>query len=431
MASPVPEVPGGPRVAHTPVPSRRPPAALELGVSPATPDAARRVTSANWIDAPFNRWGYSHVRELTRTAVVNRGRRPVWELADQMLDLDAVTFDHDGRTFTYPDAMAATYTDAVVVLHDGKVVFERYDRGLHVGQTHLLMSVSKSLTATLIGVLVGEGLVATEAAVEAYLPQLAGTAWEGCTVQHLLDMRGGIAFDEHDMDDPESDGCVLEQISGYTLAVGDAHPRPQLPANTVEWIRALPARPPHGGPFEYRSILTDVLGWIVEAVTGERFADAFSRLVWSRLGAEHDADLIVDSAGFAVVEGGFCVTARDLARFGQMHLQRGVADGVQVVPAAWIDRVIECDQELIDTFAAGYDADPSNAEAYYHDCWWVWNAGLGRYGGYGLGGQNLLVDRTSGTVVAKLSSWPKRVDPLLAALGDAAHAALFAHLATH
>lgn len=422
-------VPDVPRVPHTAVPSQRPPSAVELGVSSGALDPELRVTSSNWIDPPFNRWGYSHVRELTRTAPVGRGRQRVWDLADQTLDLGVVTFRHDGRTFTYKEAMAATYSDAVVVLHGGKVVFEHYDRGMHADRTHLLMSVSKSLTATLIGVLVGQGLVATEATVETYLPQLAGTAWEGCTVQHLLDMRGGIAFDEHDMDDPESDGCVLEQISGYTLVVGDAHQRPHLPANTVEWIRALPARPPHGGPFEYRSILTDVLGWIAEAVTGERFADAFSRFVWSQLGAEHDADLIVDSAGFAVVEGGFCVTARDLARFGQMHLQRGVVDGVQVVPAAWIDRVVDRDQELIDTFAASYDADPSNTEAYYHDCWWVWDAALGRYGGYGLGGQNLLVDRTSDTVVVKLSSWPKRMDPLLAALADAAHAALFAHLA--
>jgi CubicO group peptidase (beta-lactamase class C family) len=227
------------------------------------------------------------------------------------------------------------------------------------------------------------------------------------------------------MDDPESDGCLLELISGYTGISGAGHRRPDLPANTYDWIRSLPNQQPHGAAFVYRSILTDVLAWIAEEVTGERFADLFSRLLWSELGAEHDADLIVDSAGFPVVEGGFCVTARDLARFGQMHLQRGEVDGRQVVPSQWIERVLQRDQQLIDTFAVGYDADPDNPEAYYHDCWWVWNAGLGRYGGYGLGGQNLLIDRTSDTVVVKLSSWPKRVDPLLGAFADEMHAALF------
>ena len=108
-----------------------------------------------------------------------------------------------------------------------------------------------------------------------------------------------------------------------------------------------------------------------------------------------------------------------------MHLQRGKANGTQVVAGEWIDRVTTRSQELIDTFAVGYSADPENAEAYYHDCWWVWDAGLGRYGGYGLGGQNLLIDRTSNTVIVKLSSWPKRTDPLLAEFADAASEALF------
>jgi CubicO group peptidase (beta-lactamase class C family) len=233
-------------------------------------------------------------------------------------------------------------------------------------------------------------------------------------------MRGGVAFTEHDMDDAECDGVLLEQVSGYT-----SRTRPDLPTNTYDWIRSLPNQQAHGGPFVYRSILIDVLGWIAEEVTGERFADLCSRLLWSRIGAEQPAHLIVDAADFPVVEGGFCTTARDLARFGQMHLQRGDVAGEQVVPAAWIDRVTQRDQDLIDTFAVSYSAEAASPESYYHDCWWVWDAALGRYGGYGLGGQNLLIDRTSNTVVVKLSSWPKRMDPLLAAFGDAANEALF------
>jgi CubicO group peptidase (beta-lactamase class C family) len=314
----------------------------------------------------------------------------------------------------------ATYTDACVVVHDGAIVFEYYDEGVRPTDAHLLMSVSKSLTASLIGVLVGQGTLTTDGLVTQYLPTLAGTVWEGCTVQHLLDMRGGVVFSEHDMDDPEADGCLLEQVSGYTT-----HRRRDLPANTYDWIRSLPAQGVHGGQFEYRSILIDVLAWIAEEVTGERFADLFSRLIWGRIGAECDADLIVDSAGFPVVEGGFSATARDMARFGLMHLQRGVADGRRVLPAEWVDRVVTRDQDLIDTFATSYEGDSSSPELYYHDCWWGWDAALGRYGGYGLGGQNVLIDRTSNTVIVKLSSWPKRMDPLLAKFGDAVNEALF------
>ncbi len=401
---------------HTTVRRQRPLSAAETGV---------RATPANWIDAPFNRWGYSHVREVTRTASVGRGVGPVWAIPENPNDLDRVVVRHEGELYSYSEMLHATYTDACVVLHDGQLVFEYYDVGIAPEQQHLLMSVSKSLTATLIGVLVGQGLVATDALVTRYLPELIGTSWDGCTLQHLLDMRGGVAFSEHDMDDPNCDGVLLEQVSGYTHSETASGTRPGLPANTYDWIRALPNQQAHGGPFVYRSILIDVLGWIAEEVTGERFADLFSRLIWSRIGAEQAADLIVDSAGFPVVEGGFCTTARDLARFGVMHLQRGVAGGEQVVPGDWIDRVTSRDQELIDTFAASHAADADNPEAYYHDCWWVWDANLGRYGGYGLGGQNLLIDRTTQTVVVKFSSWPKRVDPMLAAFADAANEALF------
>jgi CubicO group peptidase (beta-lactamase class C family) len=417
-------------LAHTPLGRDRPAAASDLGVRSGAADPAIRVTSANWIDPPFNRWGFSHVRELTRTACVGRGDGPGWRQPERDDPaVPAVRFEHGGSEWTYLQALQATYTDAAVVVHRGEVVFEYYDTGISPTQPHLLMSVSKSLTASLIGVLVGEGRLRTDELVVEHVAELAGTSWEGCTVQHLLDMTGGVAFSEHDMDDPESDGCLIEQISGYTLAVGAADRRPELPPDTRAWIRSLGNQQPHGAAFVYRSILTDVLGWIVEEVTGQRFAEVLSDRVWSRLGAEHDADLIVDATGFPVVEGGLCVTARDLARFGQMHLQRGVANGVQVVPAMWIDRALERDQALVDSFEAGYDADPANPEAYYHDCWWVLDAAHGRYGGYGIGGQNLLIDRPSETVVVKLSSWPKRIDPLLAALGAAAHTALLDHLA--
>jgi hypothetical protein len=415
---------------HTRVRTERPLSALELGVSSAATDESLRVTSANWIDPPFNRWGYSHVRELTRTANVGRGDGPVWQLPVALRDdLGALSFTYRGASLGYLQAMLAAHADSVVVVHRGEIVFEYHDVGIQPHRAHLLMSVSKSLTASLVGVLVGEGLLATDDLVTDRVPALAGTAWEGCTLQHLLDMTGGVAFTEHEMDDPDSDGCLLEQISGYTLAVGQANRRSDLPPDTRTWIRSLGNQQPHGAAFVYRSILTDVLAWAIEDVTGQRFADVFSDRLWSRLGAEHDADLIVDATGFPVVEGGFCVTARDLARFGQLHLQRGSLHGRQLVPAEWIDRVLQRDQWLIDTFAAGYDADPTNPEAYYHDCWWVQNAGLGRYGGHGLGGQHLLIDRTSQTVVAIQSSWPKRMDPFLSMVTAAANNALFDHLA--
>jgi CubicO group peptidase (beta-lactamase class C family) len=377
----------------------------------------RGVTPDNWIEGPFNRWGFLHVRELARTAVIPRGDGPVTELPYDLRDLDGVPV----QGLTFADALEETYTDGICIVHDGRVVFERYADGVAPGDTHLLMSVSKSLTATLVGVLAGEGVLDPDADVSEYVGVLRGTAWEGCTIQHLLDMRAGTRFDEEDYGNPDSDGVLIDQISGYRT-----HRHPDKPADTYAWIEELDNDRAHGSAFKYRSILTDVLAWAAEEATGMRFAALFSDRIWSRIGAERDAEIIVDAAGFAAAEGGFCTTLRDLARFGLMHLQRGQIGGRRVVPAPWIERLLARDGELIGAFTPA--SLPGHPEGFYHDCWWVWDGAAGIYSGYGINGQQLLVHHPSQTVIAKLSTWPRRWSDRLAALADAANVAVLEHL---
>ena len=379
----------------------------------------RGVTPDNWIEGPFNRWGFLHVRELARTAAIPRGDGPVTELPYDLRDLDAVPVPYEGLTFAA--ALEQTYTDGICIVHDGRVVFERYVDGMGPGDTHLLMSVSKSLTATLAGVLVGDGLLDPERPVAEYIDALRGTAWEGCTLQHLLDMRAGTRFDEDDYGDPDSDGVLIDEISGYRPLR-----RPEMPQDTRAWIVELDNDRAHGSAFKYRSILTDVLAWAAAEATGTRFPDLFADRIWSRIGAECDAEIIVDTAGFPAAEGGICATLRDLARFGLMHLEGGVAGGRRVVPAAWIDRLLTRDDELVATFDS--TLLPGLPHAFYHDCWWVWDAEAGIYSGYGINGQQLLIHRPSRSVIARLATWPVRHDDRLFAFADTANRALLGQL---
>src|SRR4051812_31976469 len=117
-----------------------------------------RVTADNWIEGPFNRWGFLHVRELARTARIGRGDGPVRELPSDLRDLGSVPVSFKGSTTTFEQSLDHTYVDAVAVIHDGAIVYEHYVEGMDAGDTHLLMSVSKSLTATLVGSLAGEGV---------------------------------------------------------------------------------------------------------------------------------------------------------------------------------------------------------------------------------------------------------------------------------
>lgn len=378
------------------------------------------ANSTNWIDAPQNRWGFLHVRELTRTARIGGSPSPVDPLPRRLDDVGGFAFDHGDRRWTLSEMLAATFTDGLMLIKDGQVRYEYYGGLMRPDDTHLLMSVSKSLTSTLAGVLVGKGTIDPARFVPDYLTSLRDTSWEGCTVQHLLDMRAGTRFDEDDYDNPDSDGRLIEQVSGYTTRLRD-----DIPTDTYQWIGQLPNTEPHGGAFKYRSILPDVLAWVMCATTEQTFAQLFSQHIWSHL-AGRDGDIIVDAAGFPVVEGGICATIEDLARFGLMCLQHGHYAGRQIVPEQWMRRPTTRSQELVDAFELPRQSGRSGPNACYHDFWWVYDSVVGIYCGLGINGQMLMIHHPSNTVIAKFSTWPDRMDYGLADLTDAGLLALCA-----
>lgn len=380
--------------------------------------ARGEADSANWIDPPHNRWGFLHVRELTRTARIGGSRAAVVPLPRRLIDLDGFAFDHAERRWTLTEMLEATFTDGLMVIHDGAVVLEHYGGLMRPDDTHLLMSISKSLTSTLAGVLDGKGLIDPTGLVPDYIHDLRGSSWEGCTLQHLLDMRAGTRFAEEDYDDPDSEGLLIEQVSGYTTRL-----RSDIPADTYQWIRQIPNAEPHGGPFRYRSILPDVLAWVMCEVTGQPFPELFSRHVWSQIAAR-DAEIIVDATGFPVAEGGICTTLEDLARFGMMCLDNGQWGGRQVLPAEWMRRPTTPDQGLIDAFVLQRESQRVGPNACYHDYWWVYDSVAGIYCGLGINGQVLMIHHPSNTVIAKFSTWPNRMDHALAELTDSGLLAL-------
>ena len=379
------------------------------------------VTTENWLEPPYNRWAFRHVPDLVRTAPISRGSGPVRELPRAERDLSGFSFDHGGRTCTIAGMLAETATDGFVVIHDGAVVTEQYFGGMRATDTHLLMSCSKSLASILCGVLAGRGLLVPTDLVTDHLRELSGTAWEGCRIQDILDMRVGIAWD-FDVDE-----YTIVDVSDYRT-----HDRAgEIPADTETWIRTI-ERGPYGhgeGPFRYCSLASDVLGWLLSRVGGAPFPELFSREIWSRIGAEHDAAIMLDHAGFAIVEGGICTTLRDLARFGQLCLEDGRMDGEQLVPAGWIMRVCVRDAGLIEAFRASEMADPARPDAFYHDKWWVFDGPSGVYTGLGMNGQAILIHRPSRTVVAKFSTFADALDWEAFALHHAGMIALSEHLA--
>jgi CubicO group peptidase (beta-lactamase class C family) len=394
---------------------------IDLGLmSGSPPEPDKVVDHANYDAAPYLRWAFLHMREVLPTARVARGDC-VAPMPRADRDLAAFMFTTAGRDWTLAEMMEETYVDGLMVVHDGEVVFAHYGAGMTPETTHICQSVSKSLTATLAGVLWGQGRLDVARPVPDYIGELAGTCWDGCTIQHLLDMTAGVSFDESDYENADSECARGFRILGWS----PRRPDDPLPA---EYIAAMTRQAEHGAAFEYRSILTDVLGWCIERATGEHLAEVFSREVWAPMGAAQDADFLIGPGGFPLADGGFCVTLEDLARFGLMHLQGGRIDGKQVVPAAWVQRLRVSDPGLVAAYAAaeGPAAEPG---AFYHDQWWVRDAEAGIYAGLGIHGQSVLIHHPSRTVVACFSTWPRPTSDAYSELASAGLLALCESLA--
>lgn len=352
------------------------------------------LTLANWQDAPHNRWTYSRVSEMVPTATISRHPHvPPDGRVRFPRGLDAAVPSLDAR-------LADSYTDAFLVVTDGKILDERYAEGFEPHDRHLLMSVSKSICGLVVGTLVDEGTIDVNALVQRYVPELAGSGYGDATVQQVLDMTVDVDYDE-DYTNQNSHVQAQDRIAGWRPSM------PGDPADTYEFLTSLRrGTGNHGRRFLYCSAGTDVLAWIIEKVTGIRYAEAVSRRLWSRLGCQDGASITVDSGGFAFANGGISCTARDLALVGQLMLDGGVANDQRVVSEEWVRNSSTGGDPAA---AAGTAYQQVHASGAYSNQWWVTNNERGNFYAVGIHGQFIWLDPRTNTVIVKFSSCPEPV----------------------
>ena len=371
--------------------------------SPPPPDKRIRFEDDRFLDFPQNRWTLSHMRELIPTVNVWRGNG----VADNSLGLpsaadeaavDAITFDDmDGRRRHWAESLFDTYTDGIVVLHRGRLVYERYFGALEPHIPHACFSITKSYAATLAATLVHEGELDDTQTVPHYLPEMAGTAYADATLRDVLDMQTGVAYSEV-YADPNA------QIWDYARAGGLRARLPgyQGPGSFHEFLVTLKKEGEHGQAFAYKTVNTEVLCWAMQRATGVPLAELLSQRLWSHLGCEQDGYLGVDSVGVAMGGGGLSATLRDLARFGEVMRCEGAREGRQVIPAAVVAD-IRRGADPSKFAKAGYALLPGYS---YRNMWWVTHDEHGAFEGRGIHGQRLYVAPGAQMVVARFASHP-------------------------
>ncbi|OBI30641.1 serine hydrolase domain-containing protein [Mycobacterium sp. E2238] len=365
------------------------------------------ISLHNWLSPPYARWSFQHVEDMVPTAVIPRGTGPVARLPDARAPLAEISVTNTNGTETTVGAvMAATVTDGWAVAHRGSMVAEEYRDGMEAGTRHLLFSVSKSLVAAVVGALHGSGAIELDAPVTKYVPALGNCGYAGATVRHLLDMRSGIAFSEN-YDDPVAEIHCLDQAMGWAPKSG-----PDVPATLHDFLLTLRRKSAHGGPFEYRSCETDVLGWICEVAAGQRMPTLMSELLWSRIGAQSDATIAVDPVGTGFCDGGVSACLTDMLRFGSLFLRDGVSlTGEQVVPTAWIADTLDGGPDSRQAFAASPDRDTDLPGGMYRNQMWFPYPGNNVVLSLGMCGQMIYINRAAEVVAAKVSTQPHSHEP--------------------
>lgn len=390
--------------------------------SPPPADRVIRFADSSYFRFPATRWAFSNFRQLQPTAVVPRGSHPPVLLPRaERDDLDPVTFQPIGRSdsMTWAESLKANYTDGIVILHRGRVVYERYFGVLGPDRQHIAYSVTKSFVATLAATLVSEGRLDEHSLVGSYLPELATSGFADATVRQLMDMTTGLDYTE-DYTDPASPIWEFSRAGGFL-------PRPEGyrgPDSFYEFLPSIGKASPHGERFAYKTVNTDTLGWILRRVTGSSISDLFRDRLWSVLGVEQDGYFIVDPTGTEFAGGGYNLTLRDLARFGEMMRHGGRWNGHQVVPAAVVDDIRRGGNR--DHFAlAGYHLLPGWS---YRNMWWVSHNEHGAYMARGIHGQGVYVDPTAEMVVARFASHPLAANANLDPTSLPAYHAVARHL---
>lgn len=307
---------------------------LWCSVTGASAQAARNFSSASTVDEVRRRiaeqpakdswwmvdgeamaWNNKNLNRLFPTVNVYRAgpvseleRRPMPEIADFEVDTPS-------GSMRFADFLGSDLSTCMgmVVLHEGRIVFEDYPR-MEPYERPIYWSVTKVLVSAVVSILEDRGRVDIDMPIETYLPQLLGSPYERITVRNILDMATGIDCSEEYYD---RSSCFY----GLMETTGEAHWDETSPDNPYVYIANLDVGSfaEQGASFEYGSINTYILGWLVEELTGMPFQDALTREIWAHIGAEGDAAILAPRFGVPMFAGGFLGRLRDFARFGLLY----------------------------------------------------------------------------------------------------------------
>jgi CubicO group peptidase (beta-lactamase class C family) len=330
---------------------------------------------------------FSHTERLLPVRTVHRGARPK-ALPARAAAFPPILFQDHGRTFDLYDYLSANRVAGLLVLKDGEVALEDYELGTGPGTHWASFSMAKSITSTLVGAALADGLISgIDDPVTRYVPALRGGAYEGVSIRQVLMMSSGVRWNET-YTDPKSDRRQMLELQIHGK-----------PGDLLHYMTSLPRAAAPGAAWNYSTGETFVLGAVVEGATRRPLSDYLTEKIWSRAGMESDATWWCDGPEGLVWGGsGIGATLRDYGRFGLIAAEGGRVGGRLFVPGDWFA-------------AAGSAHDIGGKRVGYGYMWWIPPqtdpVHAGAFQAQGIFGQYMYINPRERLVIVVLSARSK------------------------
>ncbi|MFU2028493.1 6-aminohexanoate hydrolase [Bacillus wiedmannii] len=353
------------------------------------------VTKKNWLDDPYLRWSYTHMKEFTLINEVNNNPDHVFHFSTASQNLDDFAVERRfGNTTPLKKLLDDNKTDAFVVVHNGQLVYERYFNGYNESEPHGMASLAKVFTGAIIQSLAEENRIDLEKTADAYIKELKNTPFGNATLQQLMDMQVSVEYPTHGYEHP-----ALENQDAQLYLASNILPRGKNydgPMKIYDMLREAEETATPGSDFSYDNGSAETLAWVIRTITGKSLAENVSERIWSQIGMEENAYYVTDETKVEQASAGLNATARDMARFGQLLLNNGEYNGKQILPST-ITEDIKNVQE-------GELAVGPGASISYHNQWWIPHNEQGAFEVLGSYGQTLYIDPKANMVIVHFSS---------------------------
>ena len=291
----------------------------------------------------------------------------------------AEEFSCEGKIFKSSEFMDLSHMCGMIVIQNDHLVYEKYFPGSSASTLHISWSRAKSVVSALFGIAMEEGYIKSlNQTVEEYLPGLRGSGYEGVRIKDVLQMSAGVKFNE-------DYGAFFSDINkwGRRFALGSSQDK---------FAATLRREEEPGTRHHYVSINTHVLGMIIVKATGKSLSEYLEEKLWSPMGMEYNAYWLCDDRGMEVALGGLNISLRDYAKIGQLYLDRGVWQGVQIVPGEWCLASVTPDAKHL---------LPENNKLFgYGYQWWIPRGDEGEFLAMGVYNQFIYVNPVTRTVIA-------------------------------